>query len=287
MKILQLTFQISLLLGVFNAATASTINLQFSNPQLDVNYFCTTIQVQSTNNDFILDKGTISFSYNVKVLQQPIVAPIHYNNTLTNANNSVNYTNYFAYNENATEGKATYNISLSQYNAENTIVSTTWVDVFEVCFEVVDIFESPALVFDETQTAFSIFNNGNTELYALSSYEAHGKSDLLHTNGVFDGFFDSVFSSTELQYGLQFDADIVAEGNGQRYQIQYASNKFRNMLVLVYDNQAQLVSRHSLPVQTGEHETYIDIPGLNQHNAQYAVQITDGKTTLTKPLIFN
>ena len=145
----------------------STYDLQFGNPSYDCSAgtFCTDIQIKAADgaNDFVIGSHTVYLNYDKATVTNAIYTPMGLDTSLVCVvvEGVLDYKPYnileVTPNENGEQGELSINLFLESFfaNFECPVISSEWLLMGSVCFEVLDANSSISLSIDPSFTAFN------------------------------------------------------------------------------------------------------------------------------------
>ena len=164
-------------------ATAQTVNLQMiGNLDCENNRYCSTIQIQAADeNSFKIGTSSIFFNYNENAL-----AFNNYNSLRFNGSDLCAAGMMSIWAEHAIDGTSLPNefmvtlMLLADGNGCPTIDNTQWIDIGEVCFDMVDNAQNPQIVFSELNTNFNSDSpNDGSQAIAKGTFLGIDSADIL------------------------------------------------------------------------------------------------------------
>ncbi len=150
----------------------SSFDLQFTNPVFNSNNtLCVDIQIKATEGspDLAIGSHTIWFNYNLLGLSNPVYTPFDfYEETECIITETTFYSPYSTTNFSYSEldevtyiGEANFTSSLAGFitGFECPVISSEWITMGEVCFEILDVTQSSGLNFDYDFTLCNLSSN--------------------------------------------------------------------------------------------------------------------------------
>lgn len=142
-----------------------TYDLQFGNPQTSGNTFCSTIQIRSAvaGQSFAIGSFTTFFVFNTNGINNPVYTGINFNEANLCALDGV-LSPYLvpAFGFDSNTGEANVTVIMQLPNNGCPEVTDSWLDVGEVCFDIIDFGETTALDFDIVLTEINKDDNTPT-----------------------------------------------------------------------------------------------------------------------------
>ncbi|MGB0839455.1 MAG: hypothetical protein ACPGXL_04905, partial [Chitinophagales bacterium] len=175
---------------------SSTYDLQFANPVVDNGSFCVDVQIKGADGaaDFVIGSHTIWFLFNENSINNPVYTGQEFQGSVFNGNPTpftatacpiapgVNLPPYSNTNYSSAGGEANFTTTLSSFvpGFECPIISSDWVTMANVCFEIVDETQTTELSFS---TSFTAINNGTDNPSDQNVANVLGTYDELPVNG--------------------------------------------------------------------------------------------------------
>ncbi|OWY19766.1 hypothetical protein C7N43_11255 [Sphingobacteriales bacterium UPWRP_1] len=142
----------------------SQYEAQFGNPQTNclAGTFCVTLQLRAAPGqpDFAIGAHTLFFSYNHNIINNPVYTSIHFNNTDSCALGGF-MAPYFAPSYSYDPGTGEFNLTTNMLlpNQGCPLLTTDWIDVGTVCFQITGTGQTTQLQYNTTLTLINLNDN--------------------------------------------------------------------------------------------------------------------------------